>query len=696
MSKSQITVIQIGSPSDSIERVIQIADRNARFVGHFPASCFRREAECGRVLGALSNRGQVLGYVLYRTTRDRAVVQQLCVDEAHRGQGVARALINELRARTQHLPYIMCHCAREFEALNAWQKLGFVPRGEKDGRGRSSRPLVRLVLDHGHRHLFSESTDRLAETKLVAVLDTNVFLAWQDADGSDAEIEALQADWLTDEVGFWLTDETSVELMRQESTNERRRRIAEARDFDSLPRDRSAEDDAHRSIEGIFGPAKREQDRSDHRQLAQVVAGGGDVFVTRDERLLARAGAVRDLLRIEVLRPSDLILTFDEVVRASDYAPERLGGCTLHTRKPGADQLSGVIDTFLNTGTGESKSEWSEIVRSAAVESERARVVLVSDAPGRPLGLMVLRRESAAVAGLQALRVFRGRLSETLLRHMLQYAVRESLNWGCLATVIRETRPLAPLDAAAEACGFIASSTGYVKIAMSGCLSALEAAERIRSIRADDAGVVTAAERLLGLLGQHGSSLDSDLCADGLLWPAIISGGVLPAFVVPIRPGFAKHLFDQGLSEGDLFGGDPSLLLNTENVYYRSARIPVVTAPSRILWYVSKDESGSVREVRACSTVLAVSVGPATTQFKAYRRLGVYSWDDVLSTAGAPDADIMAIHFGWTRLFPKAVPADVLRPMICRHRGSDNSPPLSMPVRVPSACFEEVCRLAFR
>ncbi|MFO0835809.1 MAG: GNAT family N-acetyltransferase [Phycisphaerales bacterium] len=694
--KSLPGVIEVGSPSASIERVIEIADRNAKFLGHFPASCFRREAERGHVLAFVGSDGVVQGFTLYRTTRDRAVVQQLCVDEQFRGRGVARALADELKARTKHLPYIMCHCAHEYEALAAWQKLGFVPRGEKDGRGRSARSLVRLVFDHGHRNLFSESLDRLATTKLVAALDTNVFLAWQDADGRDPEIEALQADWLADEVGYWLTDETSAELMRQKQTEERRRRLAEARGFDCLPREHSVEEVALRQLETIFGASPREQDKSDHRQLSQAVAGGADVFVTRDERLLGKATAIQERLSIEVLRPSELILTFDQVVRAGEYAPERLGGCLLLSQKPRADQLGSVVDRFLNTGVGESKWEWAAVVRSAAIEPEHSRVMLVSDSGGAQRGLLVLRRESADVASVQAVRVFRDRLSETLMRHVLQSAVRQSIDWGCVATVIRDPHPISPFDTAAEACGFVKSSAGYVKAAMTGCFSANEAAEKLGRMSTSDAGSSEVAERLAGLLPGHGSTLERDFALDGLLWPAILRGGAMPCFVVPIRPRFARHLFDHGLSEGDLFGGDPSLLLNTENVYYRSAKIPVVTAPSRILWYVTKDGSGSVREVRACSTVLAASVAPAKTQFKTYRRLGVYSWDDVLSTSRTPDADIMAIHFGRTRLFPKAIPSDTLRPMICRHRGSTNAPPLSMPVEVPSAFFEEVCDLAFR
>ena len=51
-------------------------------------------------------------------------------------------------------------------------------------------------------------------------------------------------------------------------------------------------------------------------------------------------------------------------------------------------------------------------------------------------------------------------------------------------------------------------------------------------------------------------------------------------------------LIDRQLSSSDMFGGDPSVLLRWENVYYRKAATSqkILKAPGRILWYVSRSQ----------------------------------------------------------------------------------------------------------
>ena len=70
------------------------------------------------------------------------------------------------------------------------------------------------------------------------------------------------------------------------------------------------------------------------------------------------------------------------------------------------------------------------------------------------------------------------------------------------------------------------------------------------------------------------------------LWPLKIRELNIPTFIVPIRPEWAMHLFDEDIAKQDLFGGEPSLILNAENIYYRASVPKVLTAPGRILWYV--------------------------------------------------------------------------------------------------------------
>jgi hypothetical protein len=134
-------------------------------------------------------------------------------------------------------------------------------------------------------------------------------------------------------------------------------------------------------------------------------------------------------------------------------------------------------------------------------------------------------------------------------------------------------------------------------------------------------------------------------------------------------------------------------MFNTENVYYKSAHQQVVTAPGRVLWYVSDDgESSGVGAVRACSPVLEVEAGPAKSLFGRYRRLGVYEWRDLMEATGN-DAHgrLVVIRFGVTECFKRPVPRESIREVL---QGFGRlMPPLTTAYTLPQGAFEEIYAL---
>lgn len=147
-------------------------------------------------------------------------------------------------------------------------------------------------------------------------------------------------------------------------------------------------------------------------------------------------------------------------------------------------------------------------------------------------------------------------------------------------------------------------------------------------------------------------------------WPLKITGAGIPASTVPIRPEWARQLFDRGLSEGELFPARSELVLNRENVYYRSSKSPGPDAPSRLLWYVSQSRNSPETTgcIRACSRLLSKETASAKELFKKFRRIGIYEWRDVERlTDGDPSEPIMALHFSDTELFSRPVPLARLR-----------------------------------
>ncbi len=105
---------KVGEDSALLQTVIDLGDKNRKWVGFFPRDAFKRSAREGRIIAAFDRDNELLGYVLYYTARGRAVIQQLCVKEEHRNKRVGQRLVEQLKEETKHLEGILLHCRRDF------------------------------------------------------------------------------------------------------------------------------------------------------------------------------------------------------------------------------------------------------------------------------------------------------------------------------------------------------------------------------------------------------------------------------------------------------------------------------------------------------------------------------------------------------------------------------------------------------
>jgi hypothetical protein len=170
------------------------------------------------------------------------------------------------------------------------------------------------------------------------------------------------------------------------------------------------------------------------------------------------------------------------------------------------------------------------------------------------------------------------------------------------------------------------------------------------------------------------------------LWPLKIAAGVA-CFVVPIRPQWAMHLFDEEIASGDLFGARSDLVFRGEKVYYCTPKARLLRVPGRILWYVSRNEKipGS-QCIRAASMIEEVVVDHPKDVFRRFRRLGIYEWRDV--STRYPD-NVMAIRFSRTELFSHPISFHDARS--CLERSGVRSTFQSI-TAIPEAAFLELYR----
>jgi GNAT superfamily N-acetyltransferase len=641
-------IIEVQADSTEFEQVLKLWRGNSATLGLMPEGGFRDHAQNGWLIAVCAPNG-VQGYVMYRRGRERAAVVHLCIAPEQRGKGIAKLLIQAVSKRTQNCAGIALKCRRDFDANKVWPKLGFVPLNDIPGRSKSSALLTCWWLDHGHENLLSVPK---TTTALRAVIDMNVFVHLREQ--TNPESLALQADWLVGLVELCLTDEALIEIGRQEEDEARIASRTYAQTFPILVAKPAEIESAADKLRTILRDDGNASVQSDFKQVAKTIANGISVFVTHDQGILDHTDAIYDEFGLRIIRPGELITELDALRREEEYRPARLAGTQLSIRRDCGPDLSAVVDAFQNIDAGETKSALSRHISAMLAKPEEHDIQVVRSADDRLLGCIAYQFVSADEMRIPLLRVSRNPQAPTLIRHLLFETIKRSVAMGRVLT--RITDPNLQKEASdAVWRDFWKSGNGdWVKASPSGIGTAESLGMELRRIAIANSYPESDLNPLLEKINDQASLSDpvKFLSIEKMFWPSKVVNGQMPCYIMPIRPEWAKHLFDDVLATADLFGADETVALNREIVYYRAAQPGLPTAPGRVLWYVSK----AVGEIRATSQVVEVSLGTAKELYRRNRRFGVYRWPDILQLAkGDAQKEIMAVTLTNTEVFREPI-----------------------------------------
>lgn len=682
---STVRVERAEPESEELHAVRALWRAHSDTLGFFPRGAFAEHAERGWVLVATAGReATIVGYLLYRVSRGRAVLVHLCSDDAWRGRGVGRALFEAFRDRTAHLLEARLTCRTDFDASNLWARFGFIKQRERPARG-AGKQLAVWILDYGHPDLFSIPNDETT----VAVVDANVFIDLEQQVAEprrSLEARALRADWLQSSFRLAVTPELTAEIDRNTDAQERMRLRRLVSTYWMVKAKPAAVDAAEARVEAILGAPESVSDRSDRRQLAFAIAGDAALFLTCDRAVIEHAEELQAAFGLRVLRPVDLINDIDASEQPLAYAPERLEGSALSTRHVRTDDLDGIKRVFLHFEQQEKVSGLPTLLREMLAHPRSSTVRMVSDATGAPLGVIAVDAADARVHRIRALRVRRGGLAPTLAQHLLWRTILEAVRRGAEVVTFEDPLMDERVRIGLSVVGFVHDHSRWVKLIMRGTSTIPVARARLASLAVGGGvtpNVHAAFEAAMDRVESPSVAPGDVLHLERLLWPLKLETTALPCYIVPIQPTFAAALFDTTMAAESLFDADSELLLGLENVYYRSPR-PMLQAPSRVLWYVSGKGQGysHAKHVSAASTLTEVAVGPPSAVFKRFRRLGAYAYKDV--QAIGPQA--MAFTFAQTEVFPVAIPLSRVRELLRAHGGPAQHPFLS-PVQVPAEAW---------
>ncbi len=686
----------IDDKSPYLEQVIHLGDANKPTLGLFPRGAFYARAVQEQIIVALDENKNLLGYLLYgANNRDSLVsITHLCVDKKQRGKGVANKLFSKLKELThEYFRGVRVRCRQDYEANRMWPKLGFTVRDEIAGHSEDGSVLTVWWYDYGYPTLFTFADEQRTRTKLKVAIDANIFYQLKEAPCSDnEEVHALLADWLGEYVELCLTAEIFNEISRNKDKSERERNRIFAEKFMRIPTSRDdGFDTVCKELRICFPENMNEQDESDLRHLARAVAAGISFFLTQDESLLKKTEEIYSHYNMRIIRPSDLIIYQDALVRESEYQPARLAGSQIVTERIGAEQFS-FLDQAFRISRKEKKSEFKQKLGHILANPHVFQTDIIKD-KNVPLALRIFDRSKENQLDIPVLRVREGSLASVLAKHIIFQAILTCSEEKRIILRITDDYISDKEIGQLKELGFFFADNCWMKINLAVADSTEKIARKLESCPDISFPLSEYVKKIVNILNSE-NNIGIFLEMEHSLFPAKFTNIPIPSFIVPIKAEWAMNLFDTGIAKQDLFGCEPNRMFNVENAYYRAAHPKIISAPGRILWYVKKSRTyQGAMCIRACSYLDEVVIDTPKSLFARFQGLGIYQWKDVYGTAGCDlSRKIMAFRFSKTELFRKPVDVNMLQKIWMTEESRKFQAPQSA-LRISNQRFFQIYRL---
>ena len=620
------TVISKLTPA-YVEAVDALMKRNSGTVGFLPRVVIEESLKRDSVLGAVNKDGQLAGYILYAGYRDRFRIVQLCVSEDFRGQGLARKLIDALKATATTQKVIRLSCRNDFPAHGMWPTLGFVPVDEKPGRSREGHLLTLWRLSLAASDQLDLFRANISEDILDVIIDAQIFF---DFDEPDSDItrpsKALISDFFIDSINLLYTDELLTEISRNPDAKQRRDNRVRAGQFFEVKHDPLLFETHVELLKSIL-PSGSVSQLSDINHLAKAASSDVDIFITRDRDLLKKAPEIANAVNLRVVSPTQLIIRLRELSEEQTNAPDRVSGLGLEWR-PLTSSEFGAFPFARFLEQGEKLGSLRETLDSLLVEPTCELEVLWS--ANEPVALRVLTYRSPRTLtlslGRMAITHDRSLFGRFLISDVVYKAIRKNRD---MVKFQASALPLSLVQGLSEM-GFTKCNDDFVRFCFTRFLDPEGVLSEIASIFPESMNTY----RDMGHLELERS------CSP------LTSAPDQNHFLIPIRQGYALNLFDRQQSAYDLFGGTPEVLLRWSNVYYRAANFHrMLKAPGRILWYIS----GDTKEIVAVSQLDEVVIDTPKALFREFAKHGTLRWEDLYEMCGQDTSkELMALRFSHT------------------------------------------------
>lgn len=682
----------IDQNSKYLKEVIDLGSKNSTTLGFMPVGGFIDHAKKKWILIAQKD-DELLGYLLFRLgiKTSKISITHLCVKPEHRGSGISKRLLDELKNKYYNsFAGIALSCRKDYiEPNKLWNNYGFVNKREVRSRSVDEHYLIKWWYDFNQADLFNYTVQN--SQILRVLLDANIIIKLRDNNIAEhEEVKALLADWLSDEVEYYFAPEFYNEIGRDKN----RARAETTRKFVeiSFKEARLNKEDLPTIIEDLKCnlTGKTENDQSDRKQLAECIAAGVEYFITGDGPILSKRAEIQAKYDLKIRNPLEFILEIDKVTSNSSYNPSSLAGAIQTTQRADNKEIEMLLDKFCHKRYSESKHHFKKKVNKVLQNLKIGNIKTVTCPENGELAFWGYILQSKTVE-VPFFRFTENNLTFTLFSQLISEII---------TLAVKNEKPFIEIsdiffhkyqEQILSDLGFIKLEGTWRKIALKGLIKSTELIERYPFV-VDYFGL----EILNKTIQLENSELKTKLLLEieRKLYPLKFSDLELPCYIIPIKPFWASQLFDKYISNSIVFGAKPEKIWNRENVYYRNIKPVTEKFPARILWYASSAK-GFLRQkaIIGVSYLDDVAIDLVKKQFNEFKKYGIYEWSDLYKLAHKNiENPVKALKFSDTEVFENIIPLYKITEILLFNNRKRNT--FTSPLEVNNLVFNDVYNLS--
>lgn len=688
MSENKYQAYQYKDMPVDIGVIHNLWRKSAKTLGFFPKGAFDEHAKKNQIIVALNEKKDFVGYLLYRLPDRRVSITHLCIDEDYRGKGIPNKLFNVLKDVTSNRDGVSLSCKRDYGISSLWTGLGFNAFAEKKGRGKDEAVLTHWWYDYGHETLFSNAIEGDDEVIQVAI-DANIFIDFISESDVAEESKSLLADWLTYKINICLTPEIVNEIDRCNDKNKRISEKVRISYYDMVRRYPERYHSLEKGLSELYTTKLSKQDKSDVRQMSHAIAAGLDYFITRDTNVLKKSDLIYEKYAISVMRPSEFIVNIDRLEKYDDYKPSRFAGTHAKIQKIDSFDENLFAECFQRHELGETKSQFLTKLRTALQDPINNDCYIIKKSDNDLMGMLCYVRKGNGEFEVPLVRAAKNDLEYTIIHYLAFKATVDSCSSSNILTKITDKYICNDVKNILYKNSFTKFDNSIVRLNVNYAGTAYDIARYIREFNVNNKYMSDIVSRLEDI---NLSDKEISWGIEKLIWPGKILDANIDNYIISIKPGWARELFDHDLSSSDLFGSSLDLALNVEGAYYRAVKNSGgLSGASRILWYVSSDAKYKSYGIKACSQLEDVIIAKPKEAYKEFRRFGVYEWENIYNLANDDvEKEVMVLRFKNTEVFKKPISYDAVRDIFKRN---ETGVQLLSPTKISTDIFNEIYSL---